>query len=224
MSKLTDTVLYLSIMDIIEFLNTRSLRLRCFLLCKLYNITIPFHSNINNMFRDEIIQYWMDNCNLLDSYYFQSKYVTWEIVQANPDKNWDYHWLSANPNITWEIVQDNPDKGWNDYCLSLNPNITWGIIQANPNKDWHYSLLSSNHNITWEIVQDNPDKAWSYYGLSSNPNITWEIMQANQCDDPGRKWRYGRLSSNPNITWGIVQDNPNHNWNYIAVILRLLYT
>tara|TARA_B100000242_G_C42649344_1_gene305109 strand:+ start:261 stop:497 length:237 start_codon:yes stop_codon:yes gene_type:complete len=28
--------------------------------------------------------------------------------------------LSCNPNITWEIVQSNPDKPWN-YC-SLNEN------------------------------------------------------------------------------------------------------
>jgi uncharacterized membrane protein len=25
-----------------------------------------------------------------------------------------------NPNITWEIIQDNPDKGWNWKCISSN--------------------------------------------------------------------------------------------------------
>ena len=38
-------------------------------------------------------------------------------------------WLSINPNITWEIVQANPDKQW-DWCdlskiikISLNPTL-----------------------------------------------------------------------------------------------------
>ena len=62
------------------------------------------------MFRDEIIQYWIDNeWQTSRSYYFLRKHVTWDIVQANPDKWWDYEWLSANPNITWKIVQDNQE-------------------------------------------------------------------------------------------------------------------
>ena len=44
--------------------------------------------------------------------------------------------LSLNPSITWDIVQANPDKPWNWYYLSKNPSITWEIVQANPDKDW----------------------------------------------------------------------------------------
>jgi hypothetical protein len=73
--------------------------------------------------------------------------ITWEIVQANPDKPWDFVWLSANPNITWEIVQSNPDKPWNYDALSTNLNITWEIVQSNPNKPWNYHYLSGNNMI-----------------------------------------------------------------------------
>ena len=31
-------------------------------------------------------------------------------IKNNPDKPWDYNYLSANPNITWSIVLDNPEK------------------------------------------------------------------------------------------------------------------
>jgi hypothetical protein len=34
-------------------------------------------------------------------------------VKNNPDKPWDWDWLSKNPNITFDIVKDNPDKPWN---------------------------------------------------------------------------------------------------------------
>jgi hypothetical protein len=162
-------------MDYIKPLNKYSLRLSSYLVCKLYNIKIPFHVNINNMFRDEIIQYWIDNCRLNDDLNFISKYNTWELVQANPGKEWHY------------------------YCLSENPNITWEIVQTNPNKPWNYGQLSSNPNITWEIIQDNPDKKWDYWHLSYNPNITWEIVR----DDPN--------------------DNPDREWSYKPIILRLLY-
>ena len=46
------------------------------------------------------------------------------MIQSNPDKEWDWEYISWNPNITWEIVQDNPDRDWNWFFLSGNPNIT----------------------------------------------------------------------------------------------------
>ncbi len=32
----------------------------------------------------------------------------------------DWKSINYNPNITWEIVQNNPDKPWNYFWLSLN--------------------------------------------------------------------------------------------------------
>ena len=57
---------------------------------------------------------------------------------------WNYYGLSQNPNITWEIVQANPEKDWSYRYLSMNPNITWEIVQANPQIPWHYGSLSMN--------------------------------------------------------------------------------
>lgn len=34
--------------------------------------------------------------------------------------------------ITWEIVQDNPDKPWDYDCLSGNSNVTWKMISQSP--------------------------------------------------------------------------------------------
>ena len=136
--------------------------------------------------------------------------ITWNIVQSNPDKPWDYSRLSANPNITWTIVQSNPDKPWNYNYLSANPNITWNIIKNNPDKPWNYSRLTEHPNITWNIIKNNPDKPWDYGSLSKSPKITWDIVQVNL----NKKWDYKLLSSNPNITWAIVQDNLNKPWDY----------
>ena len=53
-------------------------------------------------------------------------------------------YLSMNPNITWNIVKANPEKNWNYFTLSQNPNITWKIVKANPNISWNYFRLSMN--------------------------------------------------------------------------------
>jgi len=92
----------------------------------------------------------------------------WQYVLDHPETDWNYDWLSTNPNITWDIVKANPDKPWDYDWLSRNPNITWEIVKANPDKPWDYYELSSNPNITWDIVKANPDKPWDYDWLSTN--------------------------------------------------------
>ena len=67
-----------------------------------------------------------------------------DIVEANPNKPWDWYELSRNPNITMDIVKANPNKPWDWYDLSKNPNITMDIVEANPNKPWDWQWLSRN--------------------------------------------------------------------------------
>ena len=67
-----------------------------------------------------------------------------DIVEANPDKPWDWDGLSANPNITMDIVEANPDKPWDWDGLSANPNITMDIVEAKIDKPWNWYGLSSN--------------------------------------------------------------------------------
>ena len=96
----------------------------------------------------------------------------------------------GNPIVTWDIIEAHPDKSWNWYCVSQNPNITWEIVQANPDRPWKWGDMSKNPSITWEILQANPDKDWRL--ISMNPNITWEIIDAH----PEINWTWGLLSGN----------------------------
>jgi len=149
--------------------------------------------------------------NLKKNYYdcLWEKYLS-QALKTFSENFWDLGLLSQNSNITWEIVQANPDKPWSFFNLSENPNITCDIVQANIDKPWYFEWLSENPNITWEIVQANPDKPWNFECLSRNPNITWEIVQAN----PDKDWDFKMLSQNSNITWDIVKANPDKCWNY----------
>jgi hypothetical protein len=74
-----------------------------------------------------------------------------EIVQANPEKPWNYESLSENPNITWEIVDANPQIPWDFHLLSMNPNISFDVVEQNPQIPWSYHNLSVN---TMDNVKD----------------------------------------------------------------------
>jgi hypothetical protein len=65
-------------------------------------------------------------------------------VEANPDKPWDYHSLSLNPNITWDIVETNQEKPWDYEYISINPNITWNIFETFTNSDNYCSSICVN--------------------------------------------------------------------------------
>ena len=134
---------------------------------------------------------------------------------------WDYRGLSVNPKITWEVVQANPDKQW-DWCrLSANPSITWEIVQANPGKAWDWAYLSMNPSTTWEVVLANPDKPWDWHDMSINPSISWDFVKAN----PDRPWCLARLSKNPsipfeaNLTERNCMDKP---WHWYCLGMRRL--
>jgi hypothetical protein len=38
--------------------------------------------------------------------------LTMEMITSNPDKPWDWEWMSCNKNLTVEIIANNPDKPW----------------------------------------------------------------------------------------------------------------
>jgi len=87
--------------------------------------------------------------------------------------------MSCNPNITWDIIQANHKKPWDWYYISRHPTITWDIIQQNPGKPWNWNAISYNPTITWDIIQANPEKPWYWDGISRHPNITLELIEAN---------------------------------------------
>ena len=42
------------------------------------------------------------------------------LLKLFPNKNWNWTYLSGNPNITFEIVKSNHNKNWNWSYLSRN--------------------------------------------------------------------------------------------------------
>ena len=43
-----------------------------------------------------------------------------EIIENNPEKPWDWIWISYNPNLTMEIIEKYPSKPWDWSGISIN--------------------------------------------------------------------------------------------------------
>ncbi len=67
-----------------------------------------------------------------------------------------------------DIIQNNPERDWNWIGISWNSNITWDIIQNNPEKPWNWGGISCNSNITFNIIRENPEKPWNWREFSYN--------------------------------------------------------
>ena len=67
---------------------------------------------------------------------FTMQDITMQDILKNPDKPWDWEWISSNPVITMQDVLDHPDKPWNWCCIGENPNITMQYILDHSDKPW----------------------------------------------------------------------------------------
>jgi hypothetical protein len=102
-----------------------------------------------------------------------------EIIRANPDKPWNWDYVSRNPNLTMDIIKEFPNVPWNWRAISWNPNLTMKIIRANPDMPWNWDYVSRNPNLTMDIIKEFPDKLWNWRAISANPNITYDFVVEN---------------------------------------------
>lgn len=180
---------------------------------------------------------------------FDNPNITMKIVRScAPEEISNYSWiLSTNPAITWEIVKANPDIEWDYASLSRNSSITWEVVDGNPFDSvgnlipWCYKGLSANPNTTWERVLSTPEAMWDYGNLSANPSIPIDVVLATP-DEPGAEWdamvlcchtkevskvlanskalyvntsmHYEMLSCNRSTTLDIVLANPSEWWDW----------
>jgi hypothetical protein len=76
-----------------------------------------------------------------------------------------------------DVIESNINLEWDWNYISWNPNLTMEFIEAHPDKQWCWSLISKNPGITMDAIDDHLDKPWDWYnGISYNPNL----VQANR--------------------------------------------
>ncbi len=166
-------------------------------------------------------------------YVSESKYITLQIVNDNPQLPWyygddniesvpGYYGLSQNPNLDWKFIEDNLDKPWMWYVISHRNFVTWPIVKKYSQLAWDWNIISLKSFITPKIVNDNPDIPWCWgskypcnvkEGLSSNPNLTLQFIK----DNLTKRWCWYYLSNHPNLTmdWIIQLSKLPYDFNKI---------
>ena len=78
-----------------------------------------------------------------------SKTIRMDIVWKYPEKSWDFHSMSQNPNLTISIVEKYKSKNWDKkkIAVQLAPNIK-------KRKRANILLLFINRHITIEIYKN----------------------------------------------------------------------
>src|SRR4030067_641718 len=140
-----------------------------------------------------------------------------DLVRKHRDKNWNWSWISSNPNITAEDIEEDLSRNdplpWDLEEIQKNPNINHEFIEAHLNDDrwkWDWEGISMNPNITPEFIEAHLDEDWNWDYISRNTNITPEFIGYHLDED----WNWYYISMNPNITPEFIEAHFNDDRSF----------
>jgi len=118
--------------------------------------------------------------------------------------------VSCNPNTSMEFIRTH-NLDWNYIWMSENPNLTLDYVLEHPNVTWHYKDVGSNPNIQPAEFFACPELPWLLSDLSGNPNLTREDLNHK---GERQSWDPKRLVENPAFTWEDLLTIPHLVGNY----------
>lgn len=145
-----------------------------------------------------------------------------KILLYFPNQNWDFKYLSMNPNISLRFIENNPQFKWNYYYISEHPKLTPEFITKNKDKKWNSVQLASNKNLSIEYILNKIEpKYWSKTKISSNLTLTIDILKKYLHID----WHWHNLTLNPGISIDDISNNTNLPWGVqnLAYIIEWPY-
>jgi hypothetical protein len=164
------------------------------------------------------------------------------LVDVYPNKPWDWHQMSLNPNLTIDFIT-RYKKDWNMAFLSMNSAFSIETMKQTPYLEWDWRCVSSNPNITWKTVEMYPDIPWDHTLLIRNDAISWNYIQtrlfegiqpsdwawiSSRCDvtiddvlsTPEYPWSHMFLTINPNMTKRVIENHPEIQWDWTFMSYR----
>ena len=162
-----------------------------------------------------------------------------ELVDAYPEKPWDWDVLTDHPLITKRFREARPRLPWREddvfvFDFPSSREIDLDEVFASPNDvKWNWTELSSHPALSIKFVNQfkaklnmyrvsktasldvltNADLNWDWYGVSENHNVTYEFMQSR----PDAECCLVALSRNPHVDLNIVFAYPNGPWDWKSV-------
>ena len=133
----------------------------------------------------------------------------WEkLKEVSNFKNWDFDFLSLNPNIKFADIIQYRYFNWNWRYVSSRDDLDFNFVFDNINLSWDWYQLSGNKNLTLEILDKNIDLNWDWEMVSVNPKLTFTNPEKYPMID------FYYLSQNVNLTFDVVLNNLDNNWDF----------
>jgi hypothetical protein len=156
-----------------------------------------------------------------------------DLVSRHPEFEWEWIYLSVNPNITIKDINEHPELPWvtnvdnqskHDLvsCKEKLSIESIESIEAHPEKDWNWFDISSSMDI--QVIESDLERSnplpWDWTGISMNPTITIEFVKKYldillQNDESTMIMYF--ISSNYNITTDDIIANPDMQWDWCGV-------
>jgi hypothetical protein len=141
-------------------------------------------------------------------YVCYNKDVSEGILEQNRDKL-DWNRLSVNHKLSWNFIEDNINKPWNWDGISTFPCINIDIVKNNLDKNWNWCSLSQNSSIKIEDIKNNPKLPWKLNSVCSNPNLT--ITDVLNDRTLFNNWI--EITGNENMTQSVIERHPQLPWD-----------
>jgi len=176
-----------------------------------------------------------------------SKNISMSFITQYINNNWNFNIISRRDNLPFELIQAKPEKLWDwSYLSGLSEKIPLSFIDKFSHKpwDWHYlfryckltidfiekykmmflhrlfydryeRILSLNKFIEPSVMKKY--KLYSFSELSKHPNLTMDIVD-EFADHRLSQWDWSALSCHPNLTPWIVRKYPNKPWKTVCIL------
>ena len=161
-----------------------------------------------------------------------------QYIYKNPDRPWNYAYLSQRNDVDMRMVIEYPDRGWNWYALTKY--VHFDQIVKYPSLDWKRNMLCKNMTLTKEHIQATPQFNWkpntlkkpmTVQTLASKPkDWEWEYVLCNWENNPNimemiqsypeKNWYWRRISASSYITLKFIEQYKDKQWDWDIITVR----
>lgn len=166
------------------------------------------------MSRQEELKKFIEKCK--DKIKFRAlshnPYLTFQVVLAFPDEDWDWIYLSRFLAVRVEDVVQHLYLPWDFNQLSLNERMSVSECLRHKHLPWNWKYLSSCLGIliTTRMLTENPELDWNWDHISEYSPIFGQNFLKNL----HLPWNWNKLSVNKHLTFQFLHRNEHLPWNW----------